>query len=163
VTITRLVGVSKTTHTRHDTENVVVGSIDTNLSSLGALNSGVGENELKGSIVNAGEVARSTWLMLFGSQGKGVNVDTSVRSAGVVLVRLNKIEVSSFALREAILAVKLELSGDDRVHTPAVKRKRSLGKNESTGIRNSRVLERVVASEAGGKVGLIVAAVNNAS
>jgi hypothetical protein len=101
--------------------------------------------------------------MLFGSQGKGVNVDTSVRSAGVVLVRLNKIEVSSFALREAILAVKLELSGDDRVHTPAVKRKRSLGKNESTGIRNSRVLERVVASEAGGKVGLIVAAVNNAS
>ena len=53
----RLIGVSKTTHTRHDTENVVVGGIDTNLGSLGALNGGVGENKLKGSIVNAGEVA----------------------------------------------------------------------------------------------------------
>jgi hypothetical protein len=82
----------------------------------------------------------------------------------VVLVRLDEVEVSSFALREAILAVKLELSGDDRVHTPAVKRKRSLGKNESTGIRNSRVLERIAAViEAGSKVGLIVASTKGTS
>ena len=57
VTIQRLIGISKTTHTRHDTENVVVGGIDTNLGSLGALNGSVGENKLKGSIVNAREVA----------------------------------------------------------------------------------------------------------
>jgi len=102
--------------------------------------------------------------MLFGPERKRVNVDTSVRGAGVVLVRLDEVEVSSFALREAILAVKLELSGDDRVHTPAVKRKRSLGKNESTGIRNSRVLERIAAfMEAGSKVGLIVAGADSAS
>ena len=111
----RLVGVSQTTHTGHDTENVVVGGIDTNLGSLGALNGGVGENKLKGSIVNAGEVATAAWLVLFGSQGKGVNVDTSVGSASVVLVRLDKVEVSAFTLREAVLAVKLELSSDNRV------------------------------------------------
>jgi hypothetical protein len=70
VRITRLIGVSKTTHTRHDTENVVVGSIDTNLGSLGALNGSVGENELKCSVVNAREVAAARRLVLFGSQSK---------------------------------------------------------------------------------------------
>jgi hypothetical protein len=143
VTITRLVGVSKTTHTRHDTENVVVGGIDTNLGSLGALNGGVGENKLKGSIVNAGEVAAARGLVLFGPQGKGINVNTSVRSASVVLVRLDKVEVSAFTLREAILAVKLELSGDNRVLAPAVKSERSLGEDKSAGIRYTRVLEGI--------------------
>jgi hypothetical protein len=157
VTIKRLVGVSKTTHTRHDTENVVVGSIDTNFSSLGAFNGGVGQDELKGSIVNAGEVATAAWLVLLRSKGKRVDIDTSVRGLGVVLVRLNKVEVSAFALREAILSVKLELSGYDRVHTPAVKVKRRLGKNESAGIRYSRVLEIRWFISVGGKVGLIIA------
>jgi hypothetical protein len=98
-------------------------------------------------------------LVLLGPEGKGVNVDTSVRGAGVVLVRLDEVEVSSFTLREAILAVKLELSGDDGVHTPAVKGERSLGKNESAGIRYTRILVRVggVAAKAGSKVGLIIA------
>jgi len=157
VTKQRLIAIGQPSHTTHDTENVVVGSIDTNLGSLGALNGGVGENKLKGGIVNAGEVAAAAWLMLFGPQGKRVNVDTSVRGAGVVLVRLDEVEVSSFTLREAILAVKLELSGDDGVHTPAVKGERSLGKNESAGIRYTRVLKARRLANAGSKVGLIVA------
>jgi hypothetical protein len=61
----------------------------------------------------------------------------------VVLVRLDKVEVSAFTLRETILAVKLELSGDNGVLTPAVKVKRSLREDESTGIRNTRVLEGI--------------------
>ena len=81
--------------------------------------------------------------MLFGPQGKGINVDTSVRSASVVLVRLDKVEVSAFTLREAILAVKLELSGDNRVLAPAVKSERSLGEDKSAGIRDTRVLEGI--------------------
>jgi len=157
VTKHRLIGVSKTTHATHDTENIVVGGIDTNLGSLGALNGSVGENKLKGGIVNAGEVARSAWLMLFGPQGKRVNVDTSVRGAGVVLERLNEVEVSALTLREAILAVKLELSGDDGVHTPAVKGERSLGKNESAGIRYTRVLKARSLIGIRSKVGLVVA------
>jgi hypothetical protein len=139
VTIQRLIGVSKTSHTRHDTENVVVGGIDTNFGSLGAFYSSIGQHELKGSIVNAGEVAGPRRLMLLRSQSKGVDVDTSVRSASVVLVRLDKVEVSTFTLREAILAVKLELSGDNRVLTPAVQRERSLSEYESTGIRDGRL------------------------
>ena len=156
VTKRHLVGICKPSHTTHDTENVVIGSIDTNLGSLGALNSSVGENKLKGSIVNAGEVAAAAWLMLFGAERKRVNVDTSVRGAGVVLVRLDEVEVSSFTLREAILAVKLELSGDDGVHTPAVKGERSLGKNESAGIRYTRVSEGSRLIGVGSKVGLII-------
>jgi hypothetical protein len=81
--------------------------------------------------------------MLLRSQRKRINVDTSVRSLSVVLVRLDKVEVSAFTLRETILAVKLELSGDNRVLTPAVKVKRSLGEDESTGIRNTRVLKGI--------------------
>ena len=52
----------------------------------------------------------------------------------MVLERLDEIEVSSFALTEAILTVKLKLSGNNRVLTPAVHVKGSLGKNEDTGI-----------------------------
>ena len=56
-TINRLIGVGETTHTTHDTKDVVVSGIDTNLGSLGTLNGGVTENELKSGIVNSGEVA----------------------------------------------------------------------------------------------------------
>jgi hypothetical protein len=152
----RLVGVSKTTHTRHDTENVVVGGIDTNLGGLGAFYCSIGQHELKGSIVNAGEVARSAWLVLLRPQRKGINVDTSVRSLSVVLVRLDKVEVSAFTLRETILAVKLELSGDNRVLTPAVEVKRSLSEDESAGIRNTRVLKGIGLTITRSKVGLRV-------
>jgi len=61
----------------------------------------------------------------------------------VVLVWLNKIEVCSFAFREAILTVKLELSSDNRVFTPAVHLECCFGEDESTGIRNTVVLRIV--------------------
>jgi hypothetical protein len=50
-------------------------------------------------------------------------------------------EVSSFALRETILAVKLELSGDDGVLSPAVEVQRGLSQNEGTSVRDSGVIE----------------------
>jgi hypothetical protein len=94
--------------------------------------------------------------MLLRPQGERINVDTSVRSLSVVLVRLDKVEVSAFTLRETILAVKLELSGDNRVLTPAVEIKRSLREDESAGIRNTRVLEGVRLTITRSKVGLRV-------
>jgi len=57
------------------------------------------------------------------------------------LVRLDPREVGTFTLREAILAVKLELSGDDRVLTPTMHVKRGLREDESSGIRNTRVIQ----------------------
>jgi len=75
--------------------------------------------------------------VLLGAEGERVDVDTSVGVAGVVLERLNEVEVSSFALREAILTVKLELSGNNRVLTPAVHLEGSLRKDEGASIRNT--------------------------
>ena len=57
----------------------------------------------------------------------------------MVLVRLNKVEVCTLALREAILSVKLELSGDNRVLSPAVHVKCSLGKDEGASIRDTGI------------------------
>jgi hypothetical protein len=50
-------------------------------------------------------------------------------------------EVRTFTLRETILAVKLELSDDDGVLSPAVHVKRGLRENECTSIRDTRVIE----------------------
>ena len=92
-TLRCLVGVGKATHTTHHAEHVVVGTVDTHLGSTGTLNGSVGEHELKGSVVDTGEVASAGWLVLLRAQGEGVHVDTSVRVAGVVLVGLDQVEV----------------------------------------------------------------------
>jgi hypothetical protein len=76
--------------------------------------------------------------VLLRAQGEGVDVDSSIRGTCVVLERLDNIEVRTFTLRETILAVKLELSSDNRVLTPAVHIEGSLGKNECSGIRETR-------------------------
>ena len=52
----------------------------------------------------------------------------------MVLVWLNKVEVGSFAFREAILSVKLKLSGNNWIFTPAVHVKCRFSKNENTSI-----------------------------
>ena len=136
-------------HTGHHTQNVVIHGIHANLGGVRALNGGVRENKLKGSVINTRKVARAGRLVLLGPQCEGIQVDSGVWGASVVLPRLNEVEVGSFALREAILAVKLELGGDDWVLTPAVHVERSLGQNEGAGIRDTGVL-------AGAKVGQIV-------
>jgi hypothetical protein len=74
------------------------------------------------------------------SKSKGVHVDTLIRVSGVGLVRLDPREVGTFTLREAVLAVKLELSGDDGVLSPAVHVQRGLREDEGTGIRDTRVI-----------------------
>uniref|UniRef100_A0A6C0I6K7 Uncharacterized protein n=1 Tax=viral metagenome TaxID=1070528 RepID=A0A6C0I6K7_9ZZZZ len=137
----RLVGVSEASHAAHDTENVVVGSIDANLGSLDTLNGSVGENKLESSVVNAREVATAAGLVLFGAKGKRVNVDTGVGSGGVVLVGLHGVEVGTLTLREAVLAVKLELGGDDGVVAPAVEEEGGLGEDEGAGIGDAGVLK----------------------
>jgi len=52
---------------------------------------------------------------------------------------LHGVEVGAFTLREAVLAVKLELSGDDGVVAPAVEEEGSLGEDESAGIGDAGV------------------------
>jgi len=74
--------------------------------------------------------------VLLRAEGEGIYVDARVWAAGVVLEGLNNIEVVTLTLREAVLAVKLELGRDNRVLTPAVHVEGSLGENECAGIRN---------------------------
>ena len=74
--------------------------------------------------------------MLLRSQSKAVYVDTSVRGTGVVLERLDYVEVAALTLRETVLAVKLEFGSYDGVLTPAVHVQSSLGKNECASIRD---------------------------
>jgi hypothetical protein len=158
VTICRnkyLVRIGKTAHTRHHTQNVVIDGIDTHLGSVGTLNGGVGENKLQSCVINTREVARAGRLMLLGPQCERIQVDAGVRRTSVVLPRLDKVKVSTLTLREAILAVKLELSSDDRVLTPAMHVKRRLGKNEGTGVRDTRV-GKLTAAASSSKVGEIV-------
>ena len=69
----------------------------------------------------------------------------------MVLVWLNKIEVCAFAFREAILTVKLELSSDNWVFTPAVHLEGSFGKDESTGIRDTTLFTCL---ESSGKISM---------
>jgi len=48
-------------------------------------------------------------------ESKGVDVDTNGRHVGVVLVRLDQVEVRALATRESIVAVELEESIDGGV------------------------------------------------
>ena len=133
----QLIRVSQTPHATHNPQNVVIHGIHANLGSVSSLNGGVGKNKLKGSVINTRKVARAGRLVLLGPQSEGIQVDSGVGGASVVLPRLNEVEVGSFALREAILAVKLELGSDDWVLTPAVHVERSLGEDKSAGIRDT--------------------------
>jgi hypothetical protein len=134
----RLVGVSNTSHAAHHTENVVVNSVHSDLGSSNTRHGRRRENKLKNSVINSREVAASRRLVLLRAKGEGVHVDTSIRGTGVVLVRLDNVKVRSLTLRESVLAVKLELSGDDRVLTPAVHVEGSLGEHECSGIGETR-------------------------
>jgi len=56
----------------------------------------------------------------------------------VVLVRLDNVEVRTLALREAVLAVELQLGSDNGVLAPAVHVEGSLGKDECSSIGETR-------------------------
>jgi hypothetical protein len=83
----------------------------------------------------------------------------------VVLVGLNEVKVGSFTLREAVLAVELELGGHDGVLTPAVQGEGGLCENEGAGIRNTGVLIGVRSIEGVGSthVGFIVYTISSAA
>ena len=54
-------------------------------------------------------------MVLLRLESEGVDVDTSGRNVGVVLVRLDFVEVASLANLESVVAVELEECSDDRV------------------------------------------------
>jgi hypothetical protein len=97
--------------------------------------------------------------VLLWAESKRIDVNTSVRVAGVALVWLDEVKVGSLTLREAVLAVKLKLSSYNRIFTPAVHVESGLSHYKGTGIRNTRVGHgpvRVILHLAGGIGGGVV-------
>ena len=78
--------------------------------------------------------------MLLGPEGERVHVDAGVGCASVGEEGLDKVKVGSLALREAILAVELELGGDDGVLAPTVEGKSGLGEDKGASIGDERLL-----------------------
>jgi len=98
---------------------------------------GIGrKDKLEDSIVNSGKVAATRGLVLLGAESKRIYINTSIRGTGVVLVGLDDVKVRSLTFREAVLSVKLELSSDNGILTPAVHIKSSLSKYKCTSIRD---------------------------
>jgi len=48
-------------------------------------------------------------------EGEGVDIDANRRDVGVVLVRLDQVEVLALTLGESVVAVELDLGYGDRV------------------------------------------------
>jgi len=92
-----------------DTENVVVGR--EHVHGLGGA-SLHGDSNLR--VVDAGEVARASGLMLLGLKRKRVRVHTGRGVTGVMVVRLDLVEILALLLLEPVLAVKHELEGGER-------------------------------------------------
>jgi len=87
-----------------DAENVVVGRKHVHGGSIGRVH---GHRDL--SIVNAGEVASTSWLMFFWLESEGIRVHTWVWVTGVVVVGLHLVEVLTLLFLESILTVKDKL------------------------------------------------------
>jgi len=93
---------------------------------------------LQHRVINAREIAAARGLVFLRAQSERVHIDTAVRGAGVVLVGLHHVEVGALTLREAVLAVKLELRRDARVLTPAVHVEGGLRKHEGASVGHQR-------------------------
>ena len=133
-----LIRVGDTRHARHHAQHIVVDRVHTHLGRRRARDRGGGEHKLEHRVINAREVACAAWLVLLGAQGEGVHIDARIGGTRVVLEGLDHIEVGTLTLREAVLAVELELRRDARILTPAVHVERRLGEHEGAGIGDTR-------------------------
>jgi len=110
-----LIAVRKSSHSGHNAEHVVVCRIDTNLGTVQRTDRVVGQCEYKCGIVDTGEVACAAGLVLLRLEGEGVDVDADSGDVGVVLVRLDQVEVASLTVGEAVVSVELDNAGNDGV------------------------------------------------
>jgi hypothetical protein len=112
-----LVAIGKTTHTRHHAEHVIVGSVHIDSGRGGGANRVVRHREEERGVVDTGQVARTRGLVLLRGESERVHVDTDGRDVGVVLVRLDLVEVAALTNGETIVTVELDEGSDDRVAT----------------------------------------------
>lgn len=68
--VPNLITVRHASHSAHNTENIVIDGIDTDLGGVGTGDGSGGKHKLHHCIINAREVARSAWLVFLGAKGK---------------------------------------------------------------------------------------------
>jgi hypothetical protein len=82
VFLLNLITVRQSSHPRHNSQNVEISSVDTDLSS-GVITDGVGgKDKLKGSVINSGEIASSGRLVLFWAEGQGSECGAGMAGRG---------------------------------------------------------------------------------
>ena len=101
-----LVRVREATHATHYAKDIVVCCVNSYLSSICIANRVAGKDKLKGSIIDSTHIACATGLVLLRLKAEGVDVNTSRRYVGVMLVWLYQVKVASVTLGEAVVAVK---------------------------------------------------------
>lgn len=108
-----LIAVRKPAHAAHDTQHVVVDSIDANLGGGG---DGSGSQvDVQSRSVDTRQIASTGRLVLLRLQGKGVHVDARLGYILVMLVRLDQVEVATLATIKAIVTVQLNQTISHRV------------------------------------------------
>jgi len=142
----RLVAVREATHAAHDAEHVVVHGIHAHLRRATTADRVGRHRQLEGGLVDTREVARARGLVLLRLQGEGVHADTRGGRASVVLVGLHAVEVATLALREAVLAVELDLGHLRRVLALALHARSQDNLRQEVVRRGSEETTRVVAS-----------------
>lgn len=99
------------THTAHDSEDIVVDTVDEHSGARAEGGGSISSHpEFESGVVDTREVASTGRLMFHGVEGEGVRVYTIGRGSFPVLVRLDIVEVGTISFLEAIMAVKLEKS-----------------------------------------------------
>jgi hypothetical protein len=139
-----LVGVREAAHAGHDAEDVVVDGVHADLGRASTTDRVDGDRELERRLVDTREVARAAGLVLLRLEREGVDVDARRRRARVVLLRLDNAEVAALALREAVLAVELELGDLDGVLALALNTRREDDLGEEVVRRGLEETRRVV-------------------
>ncbi len=104
-----------TSHAAHHAEHIEVGRVHADRRRQVGANSVVGHGQEQRGVVDTRQVARAARLVLLRLEGKRVNVDADSGDVGVVLIRLNQVEVVAVANLEAVVTVELEERGDGRV------------------------------------------------
>jgi hypothetical protein len=110
------------THAAHDSQHVIINRKKFDLSSphrgatvAHAVDGLLGQSDVHGGGVDAGEVAGAGGLVLLGLETERVHVDADLGHVLVVLVGLHQVEVQALTLGKPVVAVQLKLGGCDGV------------------------------------------------
>ena len=120
-----LIGEGEATHPTLDAEHVVVRGEHVHGRAVLA---GSLESNRNLRIINAGEIACASGLMFLGLEGEGIGVHTRVGGAGMVVERLDLVEILTLLLLEAILTVEDKLEGIKRTDGGRSQRRTILNK-----------------------------------